>query len=191
MSADIAASGKITRSGIRAYFTNRTLASITALAFFFGLFFGGVNTWIIWFVQKTYDPKLGDITLSLVYLGVTAGRLLTPLTGIRPMPYLKTTGFIAWALLSVALITGSGVATAALTCVAFLLSGSMLPFAINEACARNRENTMLASTIFFLALYVGQAVSAPLIGAIEARAGVCPWRWRSVTRLPRFPLFVL
>ncbi len=171
-SVDIQASGLITRAGLAEFFRNRRLAALTAFALTFGLFFGGVNTWIIRFVNVTYSERLGDLTLSLVYLGVTAGRLATPLTGIGQMTYLKLMGFAAWALLSAALLIGSGPATVALICLAFFLSGSMLPFALNAACQLNRRNTMLASTILFFAMYVGQAISAPLIGAIEARAGL-------------------
>jgi fucose permease len=107
-----------------------------------------------------------------VYLGITAGRLVTPLTGIGQTTYLKLMGFVAWALLSAALLIGSGGATVALICLAFFLSGSMLPFALSAACQLNRRNTMLASTILFFALYVGQTICAPLIGAVEARAGL-------------------
>jgi fucose permease len=171
-SADIQATGLITLSGIKEFFRNRQLAALTAFALFFGLFFGGINTWIIRFVNVTYSEKLGDLTLSLVFLGVTAGRLATPLTGIGQMAYLKTMGFFAWALLSAALLIGSGPATVALICLAFFLSGSMLPYALNVACQLNRKNTMLASTLLFLAMYIGQAICAPLIGAIEARAGL-------------------
>jgi fucose permease len=171
-SADIQATGLITLSGIKEFFRNRQLAALTAFALFFGLFFGGINTWIIRFVNVTYSEKLGDLTLSLVFLGVTAGRLATPLTGIGQMAYLKTMGFLAWALLSTALLIGSGPATVALICLAFFLSGSMLPYALNVACQLNRKNTMLASTLLFLAMYIGQAICAPLIGAIEARAGL-------------------
>lgn len=170
--AEIQAAGLISPAGLREFFQNRQLAALTVFALSFGLFFGGVNTWIIRFVNITYSEKLGDLTLSLVYVGVTAGRLLTPISGIGQMTYLKTMGFAAWALLSAALLTGSGPATVALICLAFFLSGSMLPFALNAACQLNRKNTLLASTMLFFAMYVGQAICAPLIGAIEARAGL-------------------
>jgi FHS family Na+ dependent glucose MFS transporter 1 len=171
-SADIQASGLITRAGLKDFFKDRHLAALTGFALFFGLFLGGINTWIIRFVNVTYSAKLGDLTLSLVYLGITAGRLVTPLTGIGQTTYLKLMGFVAWALLSAALLIGSGGATVALICLAFFLSGSMLPFALSAACQLNRRNTMLASTILFFALYVGQTICAPLIGAVEARAGL-------------------
>lgn len=171
-SAGIQATGLITRAGIFEFFRNRQLAALTAFTLFFGLFFGGINTWIIRFVNVTYSQHLGDLTLSLIFLGMTAGRLVTPLTGIGPMTYLKIMGFVAWALLSAALLSGSGSVTVALICLAFFLSGSMLPFALNAACQLNRKNTMLASTILFLSMYIGQAICAPLIGAIEARAGL-------------------
>ncbi|MGI6238472.1 MAG: MFS transporter [Christensenellales bacterium] len=172
ISSDIQASGTITRAGIRAFFKNRQLAALTALTLFFGLFFGGVNTWIIRFVGNTYSQSLGDISLSLLFLGVTAGRLITPFTGIDQMTYLKYAGLVAWALLSLGLVIGSGAATLALICLAFLLSGATLPYALNAACAYNRQNTMLASTMLFFSMYIGQAIGAPLVGAIEARAGL-------------------
>lgn len=164
--------GRITLSGVLEFFKNRKLASLTALALFYGLFLGGVNTWVIRFVNITYSEKLGDLTFSLVFLGITAGRLVTPLTGIGQVTYLKIAGFAAWAILSAALLIGSGPITVALICLAFFISGSVLPYALNAACQQNRKNTLLASTLLFLALYVGQTVCAPLIGAIEARAGL-------------------
>jgi len=172
VSADIQAAGRVNLAGVVAFFKNRQLAALTVFALFFGLFLGGINTWIIRFVSVTYSEKLGDLALSLVYLGIAAGRLVTPLTGIGQMTYLRTAGFAAWAILSLALLIGSGVATVALICLAFFLSGSMLPFALNAACQLNRKNTLLASTMLFFAMYVGQAICAPLIGAIEARAGL-------------------
>ncbi len=171
-SAQIQKEGLLSREALAAFFRNRELVALTGFALFFGLFLGGINTWIIRFVNLTYSQKLGDLTLSLVYLGITAGRLVTPLTGIAQMAYLKLMGFVAWAILTVALLIGSGIATVVLICLAFFLSGSMLPFALNAACQLNRRNTMLASTMLFLALYIGQAICAPLIGAVEARAGL-------------------
>ena len=55
-----------------------------------------------------------------------------------------------------------------------LLSGALVPVALGTACAGFASNTLLASTLMNLCMLAGNCVSSPLIGMIEARAGL---RW--------------
>lgn len=163
---EIQSAGKINLRDIGDFFRNRVLLTITLIMFMFGMFFGGFTNWLIRFVNEAYHSTLGDLSLSLVFLGVTAGRFITPLLPISPRAHLKFTGFVTWVLLSVALLTHSDVFTMIAACVSSVFCASAIPYSIVIACGQMQKNTLMASTIIFLAMYIGQAICSPIIGSL-------------------------
>lgn len=167
MYSRIQSAGKINVSDIKNFFADRVLLGLTLMMFMFGMYFGGFTTWIVRFINERYWSPLGDLALSLVFTGVTLGRLVTPFTGISPKNHLRFTGFITWALLTAGLLLKNGMLAVAFCCIAGIFCASAIPFAMNLACERMKENTLMASTILFLAMYIGQSVCSPIIGALE------------------------
>lgn len=166
---DMMRAGRIGRKEVIAIAKDKGFMIFVLMMFFFGLFWGGVNSWIVRFVSDTYNaPKAGDLAFSLIFIGTTAGRLTIPLFGIPSRTYVKISGFFSFALFSLALLTHSATATVILATIAAYICAPTIPFIASLACGHMRENTAIASTLIFLAMYIGQAISSPVIGTLTA-----------------------
>lgn len=159
-------------SGIRTFFADPILSSFTGLMFCFGVSFGGMTTWMVRFVDVTYSTAIGDTVLSLVFLGILIGRIVTPFLPVSEKAFLKFAGAGYFLLMSAALLIGSAEATAVLACIACILAGPIIPYAMSIACGRMLENTLLVSTILNLSMYIGQTLASPIMGGIEGFAGL-------------------
>jgi len=142
--------------------------------FFHGYFLSGLNTWITRYVGDTLGSPLRDISLTFLFAGVMLSRFLFPFTGLKPEKYIRVSCILSAALMLAAVLTGSAWAAVILTALSGLAFGATIPCMLNLACESVQGNTMLATTPMMLALYLGQAVSPPVIGALESAAGL---RW--------------
>ena len=148
---------------------------LVAAIFFHGIFLSGLNTWI-----NRYADSLGQsIALpaqSCVFLGLMLSRLVMPFLPLKPEKYVRAGGLLGGIVLAIALLMPNGWALRALLMLSSLLFGALIPCVLTLGCGRQPENTLLATTGIMLALYLGQAVSAPVIAALEAwlslRAGM-------------------
>ena len=152
---------------IKEYFSDRTLVTVTLCMLFFGLFFGSTNTWLMHFVNKSYTGQLGDKALAAAFLGVTCGRLVWPFTGIKPRRFLKIAGAAVWAIWTVSLFTKSGIAVCVFSFVAMFFSGPVIPYCADIGCSTVKGDSMMASTMLFLMMYIGQSLSSIFVGAFE------------------------
>lgn len=159
-------------SGMRGFFADPTLSAFTGLMFCFGMSFGGMTTWMVRFVDATYSTTMGSTVLSLVFLGILTGRIVTPFMPVPEKAFLKIAGAGYFVLMSAALLIGSAEATAVLACFACILAGPIVPYAMSIACGRMLENTLLVSTILNLSMYIGQTLASPIMGGIESFAGL-------------------
>lgn len=159
-------------SGVRRFFADPILSAFTGLMFCFGMSFGGMTTWMVRFVDVTYSTTMGDTVLSLVFLGILIGRIVTPFLPISEKVFLKIAGAGYFLLMSAALLIGSAEATAVLACLACILAGPIVPYAMSIACGRMLENTLLVSTILNLSMYIGQTLASPIMGGIEGFTGL-------------------
>ena len=140
---------------------------LVAAIFFHGIFLSGLNTW----VNRYADSLQGAISLpaqSCVFLGLMLSRLLMPFLPIRADRYVVAGGLLGGGVLAVGLLFPSGWVLRAVLVVSSLLFGALIPCVITLGCERQKHNTLLATTGIMLALYLGQAVSSPLIAALEA-----------------------
>ena len=146
---------------------------LIAALFFHGIFLSGLNTWS----NRFADTVNAAITLpaqSCVFLGVMLSRMLMPFLPIRAEKYVAVSGFAAGAALVVGLLIPNGWVLRVMLIISSLLFGALIPCLITLGCERQREKTLLVTTGIMLALYLGQAVSAPMIAALEAAFGL---RW--------------
>lgn len=170
---DISGDGaKLSSASMRAFFADRSMLTFVAMMFCFAVFFNGSNNWLIRYVEVTCDSSIGGIVLSMVFVGLTAGRLFVPLIPIQTEKYLKFSGFAYTIIMLVALTTGSDIVMAVCSCVACIIAGPIIPYAMSLACGRMQSNTLMASTMLNLALAVGQIVVAPVMGALEGAVGL-------------------
>lgn len=148
---------------------------LVAAIFFHGIFLSGLNTWI-----NRYADGLGqNIAIpaqSCVFLGLMLSRLLMPFLPVKPEKYVKLGGLLGGIVLAIALLIPDGWVLRVLLMLSSLLFGALIPCVLTLGCGRQLENTLLATTGIMLALYLGQAVSAPVIAGLEAllslRAGM-------------------
>lgn len=140
--------------------------------FFHGYFLAGLNTWITRYIGTTLACGLGDISLTFLFSGVMLSRFLFPFTGWKPERYIRFSCVISAGLLCIAVLTRNGTAAAILTALSGLAFGATIPCMLNLACESVPKNTMLATTPMMLALYLGQALSSPVIGEIESASSL-------------------
>lgn len=148
---------------------------LVAAIFFHGIFLSGLNTWI----NRYAEELAGSIAIpaqSCVFLGLMLSRLVMPFLPLKPEKYVKAGGLLGGAVLGIALLIPNGWVLRMLVMLSSLLFGALIPCVLTLGCGRQPENTLLATTGIMLALYLGQAVSAPAIAALEAvlnlRAGM-------------------
>ena len=138
---------------------------------FHGVFLSGLNTW----VNRYADGLGGSFAIpaqSCLFFGIMLSRLLMPFLPVRPKDYVRVGGLLGGAVLAVGLLVGGGMALRIALALAGLLAGALIPCTLILGCERQRQNTLLATTAMMLALYAGQAVSSPLIAALESGLGL-------------------
>lgn len=144
---------------------------LVAALFFHGIFLSGLNTWI-----NRYAEGLGDgVTVpaqSCVFLGVMLSRMLMPFLPVKPQKYVVAGSLLGGVALCIGLTMPGGWALRVLLMVSSLCFGALIPCTITLGCERQPGNTLLVTTGIMLALYLGQALSSPLIAALEAAVGL-------------------
>ena len=147
------------------------LAILVAAMLFHGIFLSGLNTWI-----NRYSDLLGGHfsipAQSCLFFGIMLCRLLMPLMPIRAGQYVRFGGILGAAVLAVGLCMPHGLGLRACLILSGLLAGALIPCILSLGCERLRKNTLLVTTAMMLALYAGQAVSSPLIAALESAFGL-------------------
>lgn len=163
---------KLSMAALKEYFSDPILAAFTGLMFCFGLSFNGMTSWMVRFVDVNYASTLGAFTLSMVFVGILIGRVVTPLLPIPEKGFLKVAGAGYFVFMMLPIFIGSDKATAICACIACILAGPIIPYAMSIACRRMLSNTLMVTTIMNLALYVGQTIATPVMGGIESFAGL-------------------
>lgn len=139
--------------------------------FFHGIFLSGLNTWI----NRYADTLADSITLpaqSCVFFGLMLSRLSMPFLPIKTERYVIVGGLLGGIALCVGLAFPNGWLLRIMLILSSLLFGALIPCIITLACQRQQSNTMLATTAIMLMLYLGQAVSSPMIALLESTIGL-------------------
>ena len=148
-----------------------------------GFFLAGLNNWANRLTEEMNTGTLPEALLGFqgglgqfsVFLGVMLSRLLFSFTGIPVRGYLKWGGVAAAVLLTAGLASG----TSLILCICMILSGlcfgALIPCMLDTACASVRGNTMLATTVMMLALYLGQGISPTVLGWFDGPGPGLVW----------------
>lgn len=120
------------------------------------------------------DTKV--LTLSLLYLGLTASRLSMPALRkffkFEAKVYLAFSPFVSSLLLFAGVLSKNATAYIILSALSAFVAGAFIPIAISLACEIMPGNTTGASTYMNLAMLLGNSVSSPLIGAVGGAFGI-------------------
>ena len=147
------------------------LLAPAAAMFFHGIFLAGLNTWINRYAETL--PGGGALpAMSYLFLGVMASRLLLPLLPLTASRYLRGAGFLSAAALALGLILPGGYALKLCVAASGVLFGAMIPCILSLGCDSMPGSALLVTTSLMLSYYLGQSVSSPLIGALEASFGL-------------------
>lgn len=165
---------KLTKRQLAEFFSNPMQRALAIAILFYGMFLTGMIVWISRFIDEGLGGALGALALALLYAGITASRLLMPLMNFKPLRYVCASCAISAAILAAGLLIGDARFMCACAAACALVSGAIIPMIMSASCADFASNTLLASTLMNLSMLVGNCFASPLIGLIEARAGM---RW--------------
>ena len=137
-----------------------------AAAFFHGVFLSGLNTWINRFSEVYTGAQAAVPPMSFMFIGLMCSRVVIPFLPLKAENYVRLAGFAAGAVTLAGILVPAWLSPCIL--VAGFLFGALLPCMLSLACERIPSQTLTCTTALMLSLYVGQSVSSPLIGALEA-----------------------
>lgn len=148
-----------------------------------GFFLAGLNNWANRLTEEMNTGTLPEALLGFqgglgqfsVFLGLMLSRLLFSFTGIPVRGYLKWGGVAAAVLLTVGLVSGTSVILCICMTLSGLCFGALIPCMLDTACASVRGNTMLATTVMMLMLYLGQGISPTVLGWFEGPGPGLVW----------------
>jgi len=162
------AENRMTLGDMRRIMSKGVLPALVCAMFCQGIYLGGFNTWIDRYVSVTLGSSLGSLSLSLMFFGVMISRLSLAFAPISPVKYIKFAGLASGIFLLASIPFKSGL----VMCIGMFASGvcfgAFIPCALDVGCAATPESSMFATTAMMLAVYLGQAVAPPVIGALGA-----------------------
>ena len=159
---------KLTAKLIKEKLTRGTLPGLLIALMLHSVFSNGIATWISRYINVVIGGTMGEMALSLLWLGIMVSRFSVPLLPIKTESYLCFAGLLTGAVVLVGVMFGNAILMCAATLLAGLIFGAMFTGCLNVGCEATPENTMLATTSLSLAASVGGMISAPLIGALES-----------------------
>ncbi len=158
---------------LRAFFGMRSLRALSLAILFYGIHLTGMIVWISRYIEiELHRGALGALSLSLLYAGITGSRLIVSAIRIPPYTYMRRSCVLGAMAMGIGLIAQNAYVMCGAVVLCALLSGSVIPVAIGTACSEFSSNTMLASALMMLAMLIGNSISSPLIGMVEARSGM-------------------
>ena len=162
------AENRLSLGDMRRIMSKGVLPALVCAMFCQGIYLGGFNTWIERYVSVTLGSSLGSLSLSLMFFGVMLSRLILAFAPISPVKYIRYAGIASGMFLLAALPFKSGLIMCIGMCASGICFGAFIPCTLDVGCALTPESSMFATTAMMLAVYLGQAVAPPVIGALGA-----------------------
>ncbi|MBQ3574638.1 MAG: MFS transporter, partial [Clostridia bacterium] len=166
------AENRLSLGDMRRIMSKGVLPALVCAMFCQGIYLGGFNTWIERYVSVTLGSSLGSLSLSLMFFGVMLSRLILAFAPISPVKYIRYAGIASGMFLLAALPFKSGLIMCIGMCASGICFGAFIPCTLDVGCALTPESSMFATTAMMLAVYLGQAVAPPVIGALGAAFGL-------------------
>ncbi|UWP59328.1 MFS transporter [Ruminococcus gauvreauii] len=142
---------------------------------FFAMFFYcahqmGIAAWIRRFFEvEMGSGVLGTAALSAFWVGTAISRILLPRLGVRPQKQLAYgSALAAIAMLTGILLKNPFIMVACMAVTGFA-GGNTIPHVTYLSCERLKSNTLVATTILFIGMYIGGSMVSPVIGSVSAR----------------------
>ncbi len=162
------AESKLSFADMRRIMSKGVLPALVCAMFCQGIYLGGFNTWIERYVSITLGSNLGSLSLSLMFFGVMISRLTLAFAPISPVKYIRFAGLASGIFLLAAMPFRNGAIMCAGMFASGVCFGAFIPCTLDVGCAATPESSMFATTAMMLAVYLGQAVAPPIIGALGA-----------------------
>ena len=162
----------ITLREIKKFFMSRQRVLLLLSLFFYCMYLAGNSVWGKRYIEvELGSERMGALANSLFWLGVTAGRLAMSAVALPPKPFLRWGQLLSGALLLVGIISHHAVVMCVCITVSAFVSGAVLPQIMLLNCRDYAHNTMLATTVCFLAVNGGQSLSPVVAGMISTGMG--------------------
>ncbi len=163
---DIRPAGKISLSEFREFLNKKNIILMVAVALR-GSCDVCLAFWMSRYITTGLDGGfLGPLAISLLWLGSSVSRIIVPLLPVKINTYIIVSMFSMSAILIIALIFANPVVLCIASLAVGLITGAIVPQGLSELCGRNKKNTLLASSITLMAIYISQALFLTLAGII-------------------------
>ncbi len=163
---------KMSAGLIRRKWKQGTLPGLILGMILHDIFFGGFGNWITRYITRNLGDEIGNISVSMMWLGVLISRILVPILKINPKRYLCSAGFLTCAIVLVALPFENGLVMCIAGTLVGLVFGAMLPCIINIGCEASMENTLLGTTVLSIGMKMAGVIQAPMTGQMEGTFGL-------------------
>ncbi len=152
---------------------DKALLPIALPIFFYGIYLVGMINYTVRYESTLIGrDESAALTLSMLYLGLTASRLVLPLLHVKPTLYLRISPVASAVLLGAGVAAGNGIVYIVCAALSSLIAGAFIPVAISEACKLMPGRTTGASTWMNLAMLAGNGIASPMIGAVSGSLGL-------------------
>ena len=130
----------------------------------------GVAAWIRRFFEVEMGSEiLGTAALSAFWVGIALSRILLPRLGIKPQNQLAYGSSLAAAAMLTGVLFGNPVLMVICMAVTGFAGGNTIPNATYLSCERLKSDTLIATTILFIGMYIGGSIVSPVVGSVSAR----------------------
>lgn len=169
----------LVRESARGFFSDKDVWFVILSILFFGLSQGGVITWVVKSSREIF-PEAGAflwaISLSSYWLGATTCRLLMGMNAflkqLNPRRVIIVGGVLAGIALMFGIMSGNYICFFIGVFLYGALSGGTLPHTVALMTGWYNKNTGLCSSVSFISLYSGFAISTMIMGIVAAAFGM-------------------
>lgn len=167
------------KSGAREFYADKNIRLAAASTLFFGLSQGAVVTWVVKYGHEVF-PEAGEfgwaLGLSFYWLGSAICRIsmaiIPALKRIDSKKLIVVGGVLSGIVLLIGVISGNYYVFIICVLLYGILNGASLPRTVGLMSSRYPKNTGLASSLSYIALYVGFAAAAVAMGVVAAAFGM-------------------
>ena len=158
---------KLNKADLLAFFKNKSCVLILLALFFNGAQQQGMNNWVTRYVSDFLKaPEFGALALSLFWVGTACARFFVPRLPLTPVQVVLF-GNIGTALaILIGVLSGNGLVVTICALLSGFLQGASLPMIITMGCRRSPGNTLMASTLLFLGMFIAYSLVGIVIATV-------------------------
>ena len=158
---------KISWLDIKAFFKGGSGIILILCIFFYAAHQSATAVWINRYISVYLNgPSLGAWSLSLFWVGIVIARFTIHKVPVEPIKTVLFGNIAAAVILFGSVFARSAVVITICAPIVGLLNGVTIPVILSISCADNKGNATLPTTLLNLALFLGQAISQLIVGAL-------------------------